>query len=51
MSNIYIPEELIRYILDLTKIRCHICYKKIDINFYKKLNKLYFCSLECYNFN
>ena len=35
-----------------TNIKCHICNKsyKIEEDFYKKQNKFYYCSKQCYEF-
>lgn len=45
-----IPHEIILYILLLTNIKCHCCYKSLDTNFYKKEYNNYYCCIECYNF-
>ena len=52
-----LPIEIIEYIVFLSAIKCHICYKQYKIsdkhfflsnNNYK--NKWYYCSKECYAF-
>ena len=49
-NNIYLPNDIIIYILKLTNIKCHSCHKTLDYNFYTILNKKYYCSITCYNF-
>ena len=45
-------DDVINIINDFIKIKCHVCKKcyKIEGNFYKKQNKFYYCSKECYLF-
>lgn len=45
-----LPHDLIVYINNCTNIKCHICKKKFNINFFKKLSKNYYCSKICYEF-
>ena len=50
--NNVIPElydDLILLILKYTNIKCHICQKNYTIDFYKKLDKNYYCSECCFN--
>ena len=37
---------------NLTNIKCHVCNKKYKLqhDFYKKQNKFYYCSKNCYHF-
>lgn len=52
MDILNLDDDVINIILDNCKIKCHVCNKKFDfINlFYKKQNKFYYCSRECYEF-
>ena len=45
----YLIQDIIEYILDLTRIYCHTCKKKYNVDFYIKLGNFYYCSIECYN--
>lgn len=45
-----LPDDIINLIFDYTGINCHVCQKQFRFNFYKKLNKKYYCSLECFDF-
>ena len=49
-KNINLGNDLIEYILKLTSIKCHCCNKILNINFYKKLDKNYYCSKKCFEF-
>jgi hypothetical protein len=50
--NYNIPElndDIILLILEHTNIKCHTCLKHLTIDFYKKLDKNYYCSARCFN--
>ena len=49
-NQILLPNEIIELIFILSNIKCHCCNKNYDFNFYKKLNKNYYCSYDCFNF-
>lgn len=51
-NYIILNDDVINIINDFIKIKCHVCKKcyKIEGNFYKKQNKFYYCSRECYLF-
>ena len=52
MNLIYLCDDVLDIIIKNINIKCHICQIKFRFtkNFYKKQDKLYFCSEECYNF-
>lgn len=45
-------DDVLYIILKDCKIICHVCNKKYNFKrvFYKKQNKFYYCSRECYEF-
>lgn len=45
-----LPEEIIDYILELADIRCRICSKRFNQDFFCRENRNMYCSVECYNF-
>ncbi len=48
-TNIELPEEIVDLIIQFTKIECWTCKVKYNLNFYKKLDKKYYCCIECFN--
>ena len=48
-TNIELPEEIVDLIIQFTKIECWTCKVKYNLNFYKKLDKNYYCCIECFN--
>ncbi len=42
-------DDIIKLILKYTNIKCHVCQKYYTIDFYKKLDKNYYCSKSCFN--
>ena len=44
-----IPDDIRLYIIENTNIKCHTCYKKYNLSFYKKQANFYYCSELCYN--
>ena len=51
--NYDIPElnnDVILLILKYTNIKCHVCQKYYTIDFYKKLDKNYYCSKCCFDY-
>lgn len=46
-----IPDDLGNIILDILHYKCHGCLRQIKFsNFYKKQNKFFYCSKDCYYF-
>lgn len=45
---ITLPEEIIFYIFEKSKIICHQCNLKLNKNFWKKQGNFYYCSKICY---
>lgn len=45
-------DDVLNIILNDCKIICHVCNKNFNFKelFYKKQNKFYYCSRECYEF-
>lgn len=45
-------DDLIFYINNFFNVYCHTCYKQINFldTSFKKQNKFYFCTNDCYNF-
>ena len=45
-------DDVLNIILNDCKIICHVCNKHFNFKelFYKKQNKFYYCSRECYEF-
>ncbi len=52
MNIIKLDDDILYIILKKCKIVCHVCNKQFNFkkSFYKKQNKFYYCSRECYNF-
>jgi len=47
----YIPSEIQTIIFEFANIRCHGCYKCLQAGeIKKKQGKVYYCSMECYEF-
>lgn len=46
---VIIPDDIRLYIIENTNIKCHTCYKKYNLSFYKKQANFYYCSELCYN--
>ena len=44
----YIPDEIISYIFSFLDIKCHTCFRDININFWKKQGNFYYCCKNCY---
>lgn len=50
MINLFkLPDDIIKYIINLIDIKCHVCNVQYNLSFYIKLDKYYFCSESCYN--
>lgn len=49
---VILNNDVLTLIDNLTNIKCHVCNKKYKLqhNFYKKQNKFYYCSKNCYHF-
>ena len=47
--NKQLPDEIINVIFNNIKIECWTCKVKYNLKFYKKLDKNYYCSEECFN--
>lgn len=45
-----LPIELLEYICALSQNICHVCNRDYNLNFYKKLSSMYFCSKLCYEY-
>ena len=52
MNNFVIdlPDEIIEKIFYYSNIKCHVCNRNLNNNFYKLLHKNYYCSNNCYLF-
>lgn len=48
--NILLPNEIISKIFFNSGVKCHTCHKIFNFNFYKKLDKNYYCCKECFDF-
>ena len=48
-NKVELPSEIIDIIINDVKIECWTCKVKYNLNFYKKLDKNYYCSEECFN--
>jgi len=45
------PEEILYYIMDFLKYKCHTCQKPIyNLDFYCNQGRYQYCSEECYNY-
>ena len=49
---VMLNNDVLTLIDNLTNIKCHVCNKKYKLqhDFYKKQNKFYYCSKNCYHF-
>ena len=49
---VILNNDVLTLIDNLTNIKCHVCNKKYKLqhDFYKKQNKFYYCSKNCYHF-
>ena len=49
---VMLNNDVLTLITNLTNIKCHVCNKKYKLqhDFYKKQNKFYYCSKNCYHF-
>ena len=49
---VMLNNDVLWLIDNLTNIKCHVCNKKYKLqhDFYKKQNKFYYCSKNCYHF-
>jgi len=49
---VMLNNDVLWLINNLTNIKCHVCNKKYKLqhDFYKKQNKFYYCSKNCYHF-
>lgn len=45
-------DDVLNIIYDIINIKCHTCHRPFSFenSFYIKVNKLYFCNKECYEF-
>lgn len=48
-EQIVLPKEIIDLILKKTCISCWVCKRNLKLDFYRKLDKNFYCSIECFN--